>query len=140
VHRDQKLEMLRKVPLFAGCPNRDLHEIESLADEVEVPAGKVLMRQGDTAQEFFAIVEGHLQVDRDGKSVARLGPGDFVGEIGLVDGGPRTATVTADSPARLLVMGRREFHSLLDGHPGIRLEVLEALARRIRGLDGQAVH
>src|SRR5947207_13503341 len=101
--KDQKLELLARVPLFGDIRGRDLQEIGMLADEVDVPAGQVLMRQGDRAGEFFIVVDGSLVVEQDGRRIATLGPGDFAGEIGLVDEGPRTATVTADTPARLLV-------------------------------------
>jgi CRP/FNR family cyclic AMP-dependent transcriptional regulator len=138
--KDQKLELLGRVPLFGGCGTRDLEEIGKLADEVDVPAGHVLMREGATAQEFFLVLDGSLLVERGGKTLSTLGPGDFVGEIGLVDGGPRSATVTAESPSRLLVLGQREFHSLLAQHPGIQIQVLQALAHRVRQLAPEAVH
>ena len=138
--KDQKLELLARVPLFGGVRGRDLQEIGMLADEVDVPAGQVLMRQGDRAGEFFIVVDGSLVVEQDGRRIATLGPGDFAGEIGLVDEGPRTATVTADTPARLLVVGHQAFHTLLDTHPAIQIEVLQALARRVRNLEPEGVH
>ncbi len=119
------------MPLFEHCGGRDIELIGQLADEVDVPAGKVLIRQGATAQEFFAVIQGSMRVDQNGRQIAKLGPGDFFGEIALVDGGPRTATVTAIEPSRLLVVGHREFHSLLEQNPGIQLQ---ALAQRVRRL------
>jgi CRP/FNR family cyclic AMP-dependent transcriptional regulator len=138
--RDQKLELLGRVPLFGGCKAPDLEEIGKLADEVDVPAGHTLMTEGATAQEFFVIIDGSLRVERGGTEVAKLGPGDFVGEIGLVDGRPRTATVKAETAARLFVIGHREFHSLLETHPGIQLEILQALAKRVRQLQPEGIH
>jgi CRP-like cAMP-binding protein len=132
--KDQKLELMRRVPLFEHCGRHEIEKIGKLADEVDVPAGKVLMKEGATAQEFFTVIEGSMRVEREGKVIATLGPGDFFGEIALVDGGPRTATVIADEPSRLLVVGHREFHSLLEQNPGIQLQVLQALAKRVRRL------
>jgi len=137
--KDLKLELIGRVPLFAGCTKQDIEWIGRLADEVDVAAGQVLLREGSTAQEFFIVVDGALRVERHGSVINRLGPGDFAGEIALVDGGPRTATVIADVPTRLLVIGHREFHSLLDKHPSVELEVLHALARRVRASEPEAV-
>jgi CRP/FNR family cyclic AMP-dependent transcriptional regulator len=138
--KDQKLELLRRVPLFEHCSARDLETIGQLADEVDVPAGQVLIRQGATAKEFFIVIAGSLGVERDGSRINSLGPGDFFGEIALVDDGPRTATVVADAASRLLVVGHREFHSLLEQNVGIQLQVLQALARRVRTLAPEAAH
>ncbi len=138
--RDHKLELIHAVPLFHDCGRRDLEMIGRLADEVDVPAGHVLMKQGATAREFFIVIEGSLRVERDGTLLRTLGPGDFAGEIALIDGGPRTATVTVDTPSRLLVVGHREFHSLLQEHPDIQLQVLQALAQRVRVLEPEAAH
>jgi CRP/FNR family cyclic AMP-dependent transcriptional regulator len=138
--KDQKLETLARVPLFSGIRGRDLEEIGMMADEVDVPAGHVLMREGASAGEFFVVLDGNLAVEQGGRRIATLGPGDFAGEIGLVDEGPRSATVTADTPARLLVVGHQAFHTLLDSHPGVQIEVLQALARRVRQLQPDGVH
>jgi CRP-like cAMP-binding protein len=132
---DGKVQLLREVPLFSDLNNHDLRELAGLVDEVEVPAGKVLCREGQTGEEFFVIVDGNVRVERQGRELAVLGPGQFLGEMSLVDEGPRTATATATTDGRLLVMGHREFHSLLDNYPSIETCVLRALARRIRQLD-----
>jgi len=129
---DQKLDLLRRVPLFGGCRQRELEEIGRLVDEVDVPAGHVLMTQGRTGGEYFVIVSGTVRVERDGVRIATLKDGDFLGEIALVDEGPRSATVTAETPLRLLVVGHREFHSLLDRSPTVERSVLTALAKRVR--------
>jgi CRP/FNR family transcriptional regulator, cyclic AMP receptor protein len=131
----QKTDLLRHVPLFAGCGTRQLEEIGQLADEVDVAAGTTLMTEGQHADEFFVIVEGSVRVSRGGTVVRTMGPGEFLGEIALVDGGPRTATAVVETPSRLLVVGHREFHSLMEAHPQISMSILEALARRVRNLD-----
>jgi CRP/FNR family transcriptional regulator, cyclic AMP receptor protein len=136
---DPKLELIRAVPLFASCATGNLRQIMSLTDEIDVPKDKVLMREGAIAHEFFIVIEGALRVERGGQLIAQVGPGEFVGEIGLVDRGPRTATVTANEPSRLLVLGHREFQSLLGTHPTIQLEILQALAKRVRRLEPDAV-
>jgi CRP-like cAMP-binding protein len=138
--KDHKLELIRRVPLFAECGGRDLEMIGRLADEVDAPAGKTLIQEGATAHEFFAVIEGSMRVEIHGRQIARLGPGDFFGEIALVDGGSRTATVVAEEPSRLLVVGHREFHSLLAQNPRIQLHVLQALAKRVRRLEPEGTN
>ncbi|HXI46271.1 MAG TPA: cyclic nucleotide-binding domain-containing protein [Candidatus Acidoferrales bacterium] len=137
---DKKLELLGRVPLFSGLGGRDLERIGQLADEIDAPAGKVLMRQGQTGQEFFVVIEGTLRVERDGKVIASRGPGEFVGEIALVDEAPRSATVICETPCRLLVMGHREFHELLAEQHAIERAVLVALADRVRQLEPHEAH
>ncbi|HET9456477.1 MAG TPA: cyclic nucleotide-binding domain-containing protein, partial [Candidatus Limnocylindrales bacterium] len=132
---DGKIELLRRVPLLAGLGKRELEEVGRLADEVDVAAGKALMHEGESGKEFFVIVDGSVRIDREGSRIRTLGPGDFFGEIALVDGGPRTATATTETASRLLVLAHREFHSLLDRHPSIQAAVLNALAQRVRNLD-----
>lgn len=135
---DPKLELIRKVPLFQNCDKRSIEEVGRLAEEVDVPAGRVLMREGDSADAFYMIVSGAVRVERSNAAPRELGPGDFLGEIALVDHGPRTATATTTSPTRLFVLGHREFDQMLDKHPGFRAQVLEALARRVRNLEPDA--
>ena len=138
--KDQKLELIGAVPLFGGCRGRDLEEIGRLADTIDVPAGKVLIKEGTTAHEFFIVVDGTIRVERGGQTVAYLGPGEFVGEIALIDGGPRNATVVAESAATLLVLAHREFHALLKQFPSIQLTILQALAHRVRAAEPNAIH
>lgn len=138
--RDEKLELLRKIPLFAGLGRKELERLGQLADEVDVPAGRVLMRQGDHGDQMFVIVDGSVRVERDGELVAERGSGDILGEIALIDEGPRTATVTVTAPSRMLVVGHRDFHALMDEFPTIRVQVLETLARRVRFLDRETAH
>jgi CRP/FNR family transcriptional regulator, cyclic AMP receptor protein len=138
--RDEKLELLRTVPLFAGLSKRELQRIGELADEVDLPADRVLMRQGDYGAEMMVIVDGSARIERDGAVIAERGEGEVLGEIALLDGGPRTATVTLTRPSRLLVLGRREFQTAMDELPEVRLRVLEAVAHRLRSLDQTSVH
>lgn len=135
---DDKTRLLATVPLFAHLGRAGLEEVARLADEVDVDPGTVLTHEGRTGGEFFVIVDGAVSVERKGRVVATLRAGDFLGEIALVDGGPRTATTTAVLPTRLLVLAHREFHTLLDRFPEVRVGVLQALADRVRRLDAQA--
>ena len=130
--RDEKLEHLSRVPLFARMGRRELERLGQLADEVEVGVDRVLAQQGETGHEFFFVLDGRLTVLDGQRPIAHLGPGDFFGEIALLDGRPRTATVRSDGIARLLVVGHREFHALMDDFPSVRTAVLEAVADRIR--------
>jgi CRP-like cAMP-binding protein len=139
-HTDQKLELLKRTPLLSDLGRRELEEVERLVDEVDVPAGKVLMREGDAGREFFVLVTGTVAIDRGGTRVRTLESGDFFGENALLAEGPRTATATTEGPATLLVLGHREFHSLMDKYPAIRTCVLDALAKRIRNLEPEAAN
>ena len=135
---DEKLEHLRKVPLFARMKRRELERLGQLADEIEVGMDQQLTEQGRVGHEFFFVLDGHLSVLEDGRPVAQLHPGDFFGEIALLDGRPRTATVRADGITRLLVVGHREFHSLMDEFPGVRETVVHELAERLRRVEGSS--
>ena len=135
---NDKARLLASVPLFAHLGRSALEEVATLADEVEVEAGTLLTKEGRSGGEFFVIIDGSVSVERGGRVVATLRAGEFLGEIALVDGGPRTATTTAVIPSRLLVVAHREFHSLLDRFPEVRMGVLQALAERVRKLDVQA--
>jgi CRP/FNR family transcriptional regulator len=135
---DDKARMLSRVPLFERLNGRALAHVERLVDEVDIPVGKALTTEGLSGREFFIILDGTVSVARGGTTVATLGPGDFFGEIALVDGGPRTATATTMTPCRLLVLAHREFDSLLAEHVEVRAAVLEALASRVRNLDPMA--
>jgi CRP-like cAMP-binding protein len=140
VARDEKLDLLHRIPLFAGFDRKHLERLSMLTEEVDVPAGKVLIRQGELGDDLMMIYSGTVAVDRDGERVNRLGPGDFFGEIALLERGPRTATVTAESPCRLLVINHRDFHAVMEEFPDIAARVLLSLAHRLRSLDASAVH
>jgi CRP/FNR family transcriptional regulator, cyclic AMP receptor protein len=140
VARDEKLELLRRIPLFSGFDRKRIERLGMLAEEVDVPAGKVLMRQGEIGSDMMVIVRGSVAVERDGSRLNTLGPGDFFGEIALVDGGPRTATVTVEEPSTLLVLAHRDFHAMMDEFPEIAGQVMNALANRVRHLEPDAPH
>ncbi len=138
--RDEKIDLLRTVPLFHGLRQRELERISALADIIDLPADRRIMSQGDRGAEMFVLVSGAARVERDGDVLADAGPGTVLGEIALLDGGPRTATVTLTEASRLLVLARREFLTLIDEFPDVRLHVFETVARRLRALDHEAVH
>jgi CRP-like cAMP-binding protein len=132
LRRNQKIELLRKVPLFARCSKRELAEIATLADEIDLRQDKELIREGARGREFFVLLEGKADVLKDGKRINEMGPGEFFGEIALVAPSPvRTATVKATTPVRVLVVTAQNFRRLLEGSPQIKLKVLEALAERV---------
>jgi len=135
---DPKLELLERVPLFAGVGRNELEEIGRIADEVDVPAGTALTHEGRHEGYFFVIVSGTVQIERGGRTINTIGPGDFLGEIALLDGGPRTATATTESPCRLLSMTHKRFHQLLDSSPPVRTAILEAVGERLRALDAES--
>jgi CRP/FNR family transcriptional regulator, cyclic AMP receptor protein len=127
----EKTELIRKVPLFARCSRADVKEIAKLADEIDLREGKEMTREGSPGREFFVLLEGTADVEKSGRRVNTLGPGDFFGEIALVSREPRTATVIATSPIRALVITDRSFRRLLDDSPQVKNRVMEALAKRL---------
>ena len=132
---DTKLELLKSVPLFASMSRKDLEEVERLADQVDVPAGRVMMKQGDHGNEMYVIATGSVRVERSGKEIATLGPGQAVGEMSLLSEGPRLATVTTLEPTTTFVLGHREFHTLLADSAELRQCIFDNVAKRIRMLD-----
>lgn len=135
--RQSHLDHLAAVPLFAACSKKELQAVARATDEVTLPAGATLCEQGTTGREAFIIVSGTAEVRRNGKKVAGLGPGACVGELALLDHGPRTATVTAATDLSALVLGAREFAAIIDDVPPIAHKLLRALAARVRDLDTQ---
>jgi CRP-like cAMP-binding protein len=125
------MELLKRAPLFANCSKQELAAIGGIADEIDLKEGKELTRQGAPGREFFVLIEGTADVVKDGSKVNSLEGGDFFGEIALVHHAPRTATVTATSPIRALVITERNFRRLLENSPEIQLKVLGALAERL---------
>jgi len=140
VARDEKLDLLRRIPLFNGFGKREIERLGMLADEVVVPDGTVLIREGDLGRDMMVLISGNVVVDRDGVRVNRLGPGDFFGEIALVNEGPRTASVATDGPARMLVITHADFHSMMDEFPEIAAQIMHTLANRIRDNEPNAAH
>jgi len=132
------LDHLAAVPLFAACSRKDLQRIARASDQTDLAAGRVLTRQGETGRECFVIVEGEAKVERNGRQIATLGPGACIGELSLLDKGPRTATVTAKTPLTVLVLGPREFSGVLEEVPGLAHKLLAAMATKVRELDKTA--
>jgi CRP-like cAMP-binding protein len=131
LRKNVKVELLSGVPLFAGLSKGQLGELASIADEIDLPEGKVLTREGERGREFFILLGGEAEVRRKGKKLDTRQAGEFFGEIALVSDVPRVATVTTASPVRALVITDREFRRLLERVPAIALKVLEAVANRL---------
>ena len=131
------LESLRRVALFSSCSTKDLEKIAKAGDEVKMDAGSVIVDQGQTGREAFVIISGSATVKRNGKKVATLGAGAVVGELSLLDHGPRTATVVADTECTMLVISQRQFLAVIDAIPALSHKLLATLAGRIRELDRQ---
>jgi CRP/FNR family transcriptional regulator, cyclic AMP receptor protein len=130
---------LHEIDLFAQCTDKELEVIDALMTEVSLPAGRVLMREGDVGLECFVIEAGEAVVTRGGEELARRGPGTIVGELALIDHGPRTATVTAATPVTAYVLNRGEFASLLADAPDVAEKVTRELeARRGAAATGGA--
>ena len=130
LRRDHRADLLGKVPLFAGCSKKDLHKIAAIADELDIREGKALTRQGGPGREFFVLLEGSVDVARDGERINVLGKGDFFGEMGLISQKPRNATITTTAPVRALVITETNFRRLLRENQSISMRVLEAVAAR----------
>jgi CRP-like cAMP-binding protein len=131
LRKNAKVELIKRVPLFSHCSKKELGLVAQIADEIDLPEGKTLMREGDRGREFFVLVEGSADVRRRNRKVNTLAGGDFFGEIALVSQRPRTATVTTSSPVRALVVTEQSFRSLLDRAPDVQRKVLQALADRV---------
>jgi CRP/FNR family transcriptional regulator, cyclic AMP receptor protein len=131
LRKNAKVELIKRVPLFAECSRKDLTEIAAIADEIDLREGKELTKEGRAGREFFVLIEGDAEVKKGSRRINRLGAGDFFGEIALVTRRPRTATVVATSPVRALVITDRSFRSLLEHQPEIQSKVMSALAARL---------
>jgi CRP-like cAMP-binding protein len=130
IRQDTKVSSLRNSCLFEDMPKKHLTELARRSEDVDVPAGKELVKEGDNGSEFFVIVEGEADVSQNGRKVATRGPGEFFGEMALLESVPRTATVTAKTPLRFFVLTRQDFLRLLDEEPSVERKVLRAVARR----------
>jgi CRP/FNR family cyclic AMP-dependent transcriptional regulator len=129
--RNAKIDLLKRVPLFAGCSKTELRELALVADELDLREDRTLVREGQAGREFFILVEGSVRVSRKGRKLGDLGPGDWFGEIALLTDTPRTATVTATSPIRVLVITDRSFRRVVESMPKIALKVLSTLGQRL---------
>ena len=131
LRRDAKVELLKRTPLFAGCTKSELRELAKTADELDLREGTVLIREGRPGREFFVLIDGTAEVTKQGKKIADLGPGDWLGEIALITDSPRTATVTATSPVDVLVITDRRFRSVVETMPSIALKMLASVGERL---------
>lgn len=129
--RDTRVEALRQTPLFGGLSRTELALLAQHCEDMEVDEGTVVCKEGSTGQEFFVIVEGEAAITKNGGEVARLGNGDFFGEVALIAHVRRTATVTATAPLRFFVLTSQAFYRLLDDTPGVDRKVMQALAERL---------
>ncbi len=134
-HKDERITQLRGISLFSGCTNEELRRIASLQSRYEVKRSEVLVQHGMPGEECFVIVDGRATVLRNGIQLAQLGPGDFFGELAPLDGGPRTATVVADSDMLLLVISRPEFSLLRTSFPTVSGRLLAEMGARLRRAD-----
>lgn len=133
--KEDYLGHLAKVPLFSMCGKGELRQVARRSTKVNLDEGKVFVEEGSAGREFFVILEGRAEVSREGKPVAELGPGDFVGELSLLDPGPRDATVTALTPVTVMVLTPAEFEAVLKDAPGMTRKLLAGMAYRLRDLD-----
>jgi len=134
------LQHFANIPLFWGVSKEGLEAIAMAADEFDEPAGKVLVREGEHQRDLYVIVTGTVEVSRDGRPVATMGPGDFFGELALIGRGPRMATVTATSDVSLMVLAPQRFEDILEREPGIARALLSTMADRLRNIDQSFQH
>ena len=127
--QNTKVEALAKVPLLTGLSRRELVSLAKVAEDMEFAVGRKLASEGARGREFFAIVEGEVELTKKGKRIATLGPGEFCGEFALIVGGPRLTTATAKTPVRAFILTDRHFKALLRTHPGVELKVMRSLVQ-----------
>ena len=137
--KDQYLDHLGKVPLFSALSKKELQTIARASDDVDVPKGKVLVQEGKPGHEFFLIINGNASVKRGKREIAKLGPGQYFGELALLDRRPRSASVVSDTDMTLLVLGQRQFNGVLDAVPALSRKMLAAMATRLREADDRAL-
>ncbi|HVW81161.1 MAG TPA: cyclic nucleotide-binding domain-containing protein [Mycobacteriales bacterium] len=136
--RDSPLDLLSRIPLFRGCTKDELRHIDRAATRVDYAPGQLICREGEVGRELIMIIDGEASIDRGGVEIARVGPGAFIGEMSLLDGGPRSATITATSEVRALALATREFWQVIDEVPAIAHRLLTTLAERLRAADEAA--
>jgi CRP/FNR family transcriptional regulator, cyclic AMP receptor protein len=133
--KDVKIELLRGVPLFSECSKRQLAQLAAIADEMDFPAGRTLIKEGEVGRECFVIVDGSIELRRRGRRVSLTGDANIFGEMALLTGSPRNATLTTLSPVRALVITDRAFNRLLNDQPGIQRKILASLAARLVAVE-----
>ena len=131
---DTKVDALKRAPLFEGLSQNELAELAQRSEDMELDPGTVLCREGEIGHEFFVIIEGDVEIERQGQSLGTRGAGDFIGEIALLEEVERTATVTAKTPLRVFVLTRTAFKAMVEQHPSVELKVLRTLAHRVAAL------
>jgi CRP-like cAMP-binding protein len=136
---DRKLEHLSNVQMFSSLNKKELRLIAKAADVVKVPAATEIVTEGSSGHEFYLVLSGEASVRRNGRKVTTLGPGRYFGELALLDRGPRSATVVADTDMELAVIGQREFLSVLDEVPALAHKLMVSMAARLRDADTKAV-
>jgi CRP/FNR family cyclic AMP-dependent transcriptional regulator len=132
--------LLKKVPIFSGCSTREVAHIASVGKMVDFPTGGVICHEGQSGVGLHVVVEGEIKVQVGGRTRRRLGAGAFFGEVALLDGGPRSATVVAETPVRALVIPLWNFRSVLKSHPTIAVKMLEEVAGRLRSTESSLTH
>lgn len=133
-----QLDHLKSVPMFAGCSKRELQAVLKAGDEILMTAGTLIVDQGQMGREAFVLLDGEVTVRRNGRKVVTLGPGAVVGELSLLDHGPRTASVICDTDCTLFVLDQRHFQQVIEQNPQIAMKLLGTLAGHIRNLDRQS--
>jgi CRP/FNR family transcriptional regulator, cyclic AMP receptor protein len=133
--RNTKIDQLRGVQMFSACTDKELAQIARACDELAVEADAVLVEEGAAGEDFFLVGTGEAEVSRGGRHVATLGPGQYFGELSLLDDAPRNASVTARTPMTLIRLRRREFSAVLDSWPGVAHKLLQQMARRLHEAD-----
>jgi CRP/FNR family cyclic AMP-dependent transcriptional regulator len=134
------LEHFAGIPLFSGVSKKGLRTIVAAADEITVREGRDLVREGEHGRELYVVVSGSVRVVRKGRTVARMGPGDFFGELALVSGAPRSATVTTESETTVMVLDPRRFDVVMDREPRVAKAVMAAMADRLRAVERSVSH
>jgi CRP/FNR family transcriptional regulator, cyclic AMP receptor protein len=126
---------LAGVPLFADLPKRHLQRLAREADELAFATGEQIVREGSLGETVFVVMEGRAKVTRNGRRVGEVLPGDFFGELSAIDGGPRTASITAVTPVRVVRLFRRTLRKLLQDEPQLTVKILDGIVRRIRQVE-----
>ena len=139
ITKKHRVDLLHRVWLFEQCSQRELDLLQGAATDIEVPSGKPLTTQGEHGREFVVIVEGKAVVTRDGTEIAVLGPGSFFGEMSLLDGNPRTTTVTTTERTRILVLTTAAFNGVVSTMPSVDRKMLTVLAGRLRDIEAKYV-
>ena len=138
--QEARIALLREVALFHGVSDEGLAAVAAKATEIAFEAGRTIVRQGEVGTGFFLIASGQARVIRDGRAIAELGPGQFFGELSLLDQQPRIANVIAETPVDCLALASWDFEAILSAQPGVALAILRGVARRLRAVSDEHSH